>query len=55
MRTSTDATAMIMQSYLIPAKGSYDTVKSTTSSIDDPYINVLEYISYRFQCQLILP
>ena len=37
----------------MPYTGSQDTVKSTTSSMDDPSANVLEYISYLFSTSVV--
>ena len=46
MRPSVDAIDMVMQREQIPVTGEYDIVKSTTSSMDDPSANVLEYRPY---------
>ena len=46
MRSSVEAVAMIIQRERMTATGSYDTVNSTPSSMDDPYAHVLDYISY---------
>ena len=46
MRLSADAIAMIIQRESMTATGAYDIVKSTTSRMDDPFVHVLEYISY---------
>ena len=46
MKNSVDSIFMIMQRERMTDPGAYDTVKSTTSSIDDPYAHVLDYISY---------
>ena len=35
------AMKMIMQIYLMPSTGDYDTVKSIPSRMDDPYAHVL--------------
>ena len=35
---------MIIQSYQVPSTGAYYTVKSTPSSMGDPYARFLEYI-----------
>ena len=48
MRPSADTIATVMKMERIPATGAYDTVKSTTSIMDDPSAHVLEYRSYRF-------
>ena len=39
---SEESMSIMMQRDLIPATGIYDTVKSTFSSMDDPYSHVLE-------------
>ena len=41
-----DATAIIMQTYMMPETGMYDILKSTNSSIDDPSAHVIELSSY---------
>ena len=46
MRPSADVITVIMQREQMPATGLYDTVKSTPSSMDDPYAHVIEYKSY---------
>ena len=40
---------MIMQRERMPYTGAYETVTSTTSSMYDPYVNFMEYISYWLQ------
>ena len=46
MKPSAYAISVIMPRERIPATGAYDTLKSTPSIIYDPYVHVLEYISY---------
>ena len=46
MRPSIDEIAVIMIRERMPATGTYDTVKSTTSSMDYPTANIIDYISY---------
>ena len=41
-----EAMEMMIQGYLIPATGAYETVKSTPSIKDYPYAYGFEYISY---------
>ena len=43
MRPSIDAITMMMQMDSMTATDSHDTVKSTTSIMDDPYAHVLDY------------
>ena len=43
MRPSEDAIDMMMKMDQIPATDAYDTVKSTTSIMDDTYEHVIEY------------
>ena len=45
---STDAIVMMMHRERMPSTGAYDTAKSNTSSMDDPYTHVLYYRSYWF-------
>ena len=42
IRTSAESIAMLIQRECIPDTGAYDTVKSTTSTMDDPSAYVLE-------------
>ena len=46
MRFYEDSIAVIMRRERIPVTVTYDTVKSTPSSMYDPYTHVLEYKSY---------
>ena len=41
IKPSADAMAVMMQIYLMPKTGPYETVKSTTSIMDDPYAQVI--------------
>ena len=43
MRPSSDVIDMIMQREWMPATDAYDTVNSTPSSMDDPYLHFLDY------------
>ena len=44
--TSVDATVTMMKRYMMLATGAYESMKSTLSSVDDTYAQVLEYRSY---------
>ena len=44
IRPSTDSIDTILQRERMPSTGVYDTIKSTTSNVDDPSEYVLEYI-----------
>ena len=44
----------MIQIYRMPVTGAYETVKSTLSSMDDPYENVLEYRSYWLTIYVVL-
>ena len=55
MRPSIDAIAVIIQRERMPAKGAYDTVKSTPSIVDDPYEHVIEYRSYLLSMYFFYP
>ena len=37
-----DAISMMIQKYIMPATGAYDTLKENPSRMDDPYAHVLE-------------
>ena len=45
IKPSEDSIAMMIRRDLMPATGEYETVKSTTSILYDPYVNVLYYRS----------
>ena len=45
---------MMTQRERMPYTGAYDTVKSTTSSMDYPYDHVMDYISYLFSMSVFL-
>ena len=47
------AMTMIMQIYLMPSTGDYDTVKSTPSDMDDPSAHVLECKSYLLSISVV--
>ena len=55
MRSSAESIAMIIQKGRMPDTCAYDTEKSTLSSIDDPSVHVLEYISYWLSMSVIFP
>ena len=56
IRPSAYAIEMMTQRERIPlATGEYDTVKSTTSRMDDKYTHVLEYISYLLSMLVLSP
>ena len=40
------AIVMMIERERMPATGAYEAVKSTSSSMDDPYVHVPEYRSY---------
>ena len=46
IKTSLDLLDMVMQGEKIPSTGAYDTVKSTSSSMNDTYAHVLKCWSY---------
>ena len=46
MRPSAEGISIIIQRDRVKSTGSYDTVNSNPSSVDDPYARALEYISY---------
>ena len=48
-----DAMKMIMQIYLMPSTGDYDTVKSISSSMDYSSAYVLEYKSYLLSMSVV--
>ena len=48
MRPSADAIDMIMRLEWMITTGTYDTVNSTPSNMDDPSTHFLEYTSYLF-------
>ena len=41
-----DEILLMIPRYLMPSTGAYETVKSNTSSMDQPSTQVLEYRSY---------
>ena len=53
IKPSTYAIAMMMRKYIMPATGAYETVKSTTSSMDDTYAHVMGYRSYLFSMSVV--
>ena len=54
IKPSEYAMEMIMQIDLMPSTGDYDTVKSNPSSMDDPYENFLDNISYLLSLSAVL-
>ena len=54
MSPSAYSIAVIMQRGWVTATGKNDTVKSTPSSMDDPSVHVLEYISYWLSMSVFL-
>ena len=46
IRSYEDAISLIIRRERMPYTGAYDTVRSTTSIMNDPSEHVLEYISY---------
>ena len=44
---------MMIQIYLMPETGVYETAKPTPSSMDDPSAHVLEYRSYWFSMSVV--
>ena len=46
IKASEDAIEMMTQREQMSYSGAYETAKSTNSSMDVPYENVMEYISY---------
>ena len=53
MRTYVDAILIMMQRNPMPSTGSYDTVKLTPSSMDDPSAHFIEYRSYLLSMSVI--
>ena len=47
------AMTMMMQRYVMPATGAYETVKSTTSSMDDTSAHITGYRSYLFSISVV--
>ena len=44
--SSEDAISMMIQRYPLPETGMYETLKSTSAIMYDPYAYVIEYSSY---------
>ena len=55
MRPSANAIAMIIQRERMPDTGAYDTLNSTPSSVDNPFVHVVDYISYQFSMSVFNP
>ena len=53
VRPSADAISMMMQRERMTETGAYETVKSTTSRIDDTSANALEYRSYLLSMSVV--
>ena len=45
IKTSAEEMETMIQIYLMPATGAYETVKSKPSILDDPSAHVIEYMS----------
>ena len=53
IKPSADAMEMMIQRELVTETGAYETVKSTTSIIDDTSANALEYRSYLLSMSVV--